>query len=306
MRLYDKILSAGKGENADLVRSLVSQTTVFCVDAIAEYYGNSPTIEWGPDMYPYAKPPWQYCMVEWNEPKSWTVGKVTQDNTWYQQAGLFCAAGGQDDVARLLSNSKEVGHKQLFDGIESEAEAAIIAYPFLCKAGAVHGFDLRCAVVTKSDGWVLRLATTGAMLNGLSKEAERGVNGEMGGFLRIASLAFTFANCCNVKLDDITDEVAPSPKIRRRLKLPEVKRYTLRIAGHAARPRRESDDPQKGIMPFHLCRGHFAEYTAEKPLFGKHVGRFWIPPHVKGKKERGEVIKDYRVEDKNESANGKP
>jgi hypothetical protein len=113
-------------------------------------------------------------------------------------------------------------------------------------------------------------------------------------------LSFTFANCSNVKLEDVTEELQPEPKIRRRLRLPEVKRYTLNIAGHVTRPSRDYDQGPQDVMPFHLCRGHFATYTADRPLFGnpKLVGRFWHPPHTRGKKANGEIIKDYAIQDK--------
>ena len=54
-----------------------------------------------------------------------------------------------------------------------------------------------------------------------------------------------------------------------------------------------------GIMPRHVCRGHFSEYGPEfgkELLFGKLAGRFYIPPHLKGKKENGTVEKDYRID----------
>ena len=41
-----------------------------------------------------------------------------------------------------------------------------------------------------------------------------------------------------------------------------------------------------GAMPRHVCRGHFAEYGSQfgkELLFGKHAGRFFVPPHLKGK-----------------------
>ena len=49
------------------------------------------------------------------------------------------------------------------------------------------------------------------------------------------------------------------------------------------------------IMPHHYCRGHFATYTEEKPLFGKYSGKFWIPAHVRGSVKNGAVVKDYCV-----------
>ena len=46
----------------------------------------------------------------------------------------------------------------------------------------------------------------------------------------------------------------------------------------------------------HICRGHFATYTADKPLFGHFVGTVWRPMHTRGNKKHGEVKKDYRIE----------
>lgn len=45
----------------------------------------------------------------------------------------------------------------------------------------------------------------------------------------------------------------------------------------------------------HLCRGHFKEYTKDKPLFGRLVGRYWWQPHARGDKAYGEIKKDYVV-----------
>ena len=46
----------------------------------------------------------------------------------------------------------------------------------------------------------------------------------------------------------------------------------------------------------HLCRGHFSNYTEERPLFGKYVGRYWIPDHMRGNPELGTIEKDYLVD----------
>lgn len=52
---------------------------------------------------------------------------------------------------------------------------------------------------------------------------------------------------------------------------------------------------QFGIMPVHLCRGHFKEYTEDKPLFGRVTGRFWWQPYARGNAKNGIVMKDYDV-----------
>lgn len=47
--------------------------------------------------------------------------------------------------------------------------------------------------------------------------------------------------------------------------------------------------------PLHSCRGHFKTYTPERRLFGKYIGTFWIPPHMRGNAEVGIVQKEYEV-----------
>jgi len=49
------------------------------------------------------------------------------------------------------------------------------------------------------------------------------------------------------------------------------------------------------MLPLHSVRGHFKEYTPDAPLLGRHIGRYWWHPHVRGTEEYGTVVKDYAV-----------
>jgi hypothetical protein len=49
----------------------------------------------------------------------------------------------------------------------------------------------------------------------------------------------------------------------------------------------------------HLCRGHFKTYTDDNPLFGKHVGKYYWQPSIRGKNKKGIVAKDYSLEKMN-------
>lgn len=65
-------------------------------------------------------------------------------------------------------------------------------------------------------------------------------------------------------------------------------------------PGARADAPAQeiGVMPRHVCRGHFAEYGPDFNkglLFGKYAGRFYVPPHLKGDAKNGTVEKDYAV-----------
>jgi len=46
----------------------------------------------------------------------------------------------------------------------------------------------------------------------------------------------------------------------------------------------------------HFCRGHFKEYTKEKPLFGKLTGLYWWESHMRGRNTDGFVGKEYEIE----------
>ena len=50
----------------------------------------------------------------------------------------------------------------------------------------------------------------------------------------------------------------------------------------------------------HIARGHWKNYTEDKPLFGKLVGTYWWESQFRGSKKKGVVIKDYELEPKKE------
>ena len=52
---------------------------------------------------------------------------------------------------------------------------------------------------------------------------------------------------------------------------------------------------EETMLPYHAVRAHYATYTKERPLFGKYVGRFYVPAHFRGKPENGFVTKDYKI-----------
>jgi hypothetical protein len=108
--------------------------------------------------------------------------------------------------------------------------------------------------------------------------------------------AFAFANCRNVETVNC-DNHAPDGKFCRRQKVPSVIYRTLKIPGFQKRYIGGDGADSEANRRLHICRGHFATYTAEKPLFGRPdgVGKFWHPAHVRGNKESGEVVKDYVV-----------
>jgi hypothetical protein len=107
---------------------------------------------------------------------------------------------------------------------------------------------------------------------------------------------FAFAHCRNVELVDCTKEHGPDEKFCRRQKVPSVIYKTLKIPG-VTKQYADAGGTSGVEMRAHICRGHFATYTADKPLFGRPdgIGKFWHPAHVRGNAKHGAVVKDYEV-----------
>jgi len=52
---------------------------------------------------------------------------------------------------------------------------------------------------------------------------------------------------------------------------------------------------EETMLPYHSVRAHYSTYTPDKPLFGKYVGRFYVPTHFRGEADNGVVTKDYKI-----------
>lgn len=54
-------------------------------------------------------------------------------------------------------------------------------------------------------------------------------------------------------------------------------------------------EQKETLRPLHQVRGHLADYTKGKGLFGKYKIRLWMPEHCRGDLQYGKVNKDYRI-----------
>lgn len=114
-----------------------------------------------------------------------------------------------------------------------------------------------------------------------------------------AVLALQLLHCKNVPVEDHTppDKLAKKHlrKHGRALTTYKTLRIDLAAPPRAQNSQNDASSPQP--VALHACRGHFAEYglNGKGRLFGKLTGRYWIPPHARGKAEAGIVHKSYEV-----------
>ena len=113
-------------------------------------------------------------------------------------------------------------------------------------------------------------------------------------FFQLASFACAFTHCKNVT----SVEHRPPPKVaakRRKAGKPTHTYRTIVIDPTQEQKHSGRSGTTGSQKSLHICRGHFAHYTPEKPLFGKLVGTYSRPMHARGNRQHGRVTKDYSV-----------
>lgn len=109
-------------------------------------------------------------------------------------------------------------------------------------------------------------------------------------------LALSLLHCKNIARSEVNPPKPMSRKWERIYGKPLLRYHVLDIDPMRKILRSEGGQAQNGIRrALHICRGHFARYTEDAPLFGRVTGSFWKPQHVRGSSDRGVVLKDYNV-----------
>lgn len=113
---------------------------------------------------------------------------------------------------------------------------------------------------------------------------------------RPVQFAISLMHAKNVTL---VDAAIPRHERRRaaRKGLPLIQYKTLVIEPFKKQVRNEAAASGESEIhrALHICRGHFATYTEDAPLFGKYTGTYWRPMHVRGRADVGIVHKDYKI-----------
>lgn len=117
-------------------------------------------------------------------------------------------------------------------------------------------------------------------------------------------LAICFLHCSNVTVvehDPLVSRQMRRQSQRREQKglPPFIKFHTLEITALQKVLSEQGGVERNGMaMALHLCRGHFKDFRQGPGLFGKHRGLYWWDSQARGNIEKGQILKDYRVSQK--------
>jgi hypothetical protein len=315
MKLYDTVIRSGyrhldRGAGHVLVTDapdVMREATVVDLSNVAQYVfqGVENEKNWSIRDFPNVAPPWDNVWLEYAEPatflengrqvRSEYAGDVRGNHmlsvrldsgAWWSIVSSYWRPRGQRGNTPVLVG--RISYFVLPDGQFLGATAMPVE--FVCTPAESEA-------IAKAWGQPPHRGIAQELFgHDLAPDNVEALKLDLMLLARVVWTGISFAHCKNVT----TVDHAPPPKVaakRRKQGKPVGVTYkTLVIDGMKETLRTEGGVERNGLKKaLHICRGHFATYTEDKPLFGKVTGTFWKPMHTRGSKRRGEVRKDYKV-----------
>jgi hypothetical protein len=230
------------------------------------------------ETYPQCTPPWKHTWLEWQNPlPGWVERFAGTPEGW----GVAPTAGC---TAALVS---------VVDSDDPNVYACI-GIKFYCFVGG-HvvsvGAGLHVVLEIDAEGCILSACCGAPGLHNLDASSA----GFFSESCHVPLVAFCLANCKNVIAQECQGHCKLDGYVGRKKKRKHFYRYhVLKIGGDYSGKASEPGDGHAD-RAMHICRGHFAKYTDDAPLFGRYTGLFWKPMHVRGNVRNGIVDKDYKL-----------
>lgn len=288
-------------EAVDSERDMILSAPKFRIDNVAEYAATASFSErcLSEDV-PNWMPPFSTIFFEWNHPKEIVFPDGQRKEFTDGQVGalLFSlppavAAAEFPRLFRMSEARKETVAR--LATISSQVLVVSIWHAYSQKP--YHGrpmfMDRRAFIFIDPQG--KHLDSTVAATYPKEEAVEDG-DATVHKTLFALGLGIAFCHCKNVT---VSESIPGNSRAWHNPKKGPVFRFnTISIDPMREVLRREGRSEETGLRrALHLCRGHFATYAEDRPMFGRPGahGSFWIPQHVRGSADQGIVVSDYNV-----------
>lgn len=215
----------------------------------------------------------------------WIEANFSMEGRWAQVGCLIKTLG--------FESSKSLLAGRLVGNTEAVVGSKWVAY---YSSWSSDGYEAKGKPIRHDVGTIVFLDKSGKVLAFFSRGGSGGRESRQisTDWAFISSMAMSFMHCKNVRQIEAKDD--RGEQFHKQHKVPRFRYRTLVIDPMKEVLRTEGGLEANGLKKaLHICRGHFATYSNDKPLFGKYNGTFWKPDHVRGNKESGVVRKDYDV-----------
>lgn len=267
------------------------------VSNVAAYIGKHPDLykKNAPEVIPCALPPFVLCWMEFD------AAHLPMLRVWEKVGGLITSYD-------MRNASAEEKHKAL-DAltVDRDRREEIERLKWLVRGdfsslgndGVIGCLHTYAYFLVDAQGEILRPMLGGSRIDPAvmpDREDRRQLSRIAIEIMGVFGLATSFMTCKNVELIETQAPRYVRRQRQRERKPALTKFYTMNIEPMRRMLRTRGKSEEVGLKrAWHTCRGHFATYSPDRPLFGKVSGRFWFSEHERGSKDAGEVRKDYRV-----------
>lgn len=297
----------------------IKQAIILKIQNVSDYYMHgTPQEHWDFTDFPNVAPPWPIFWMEWRRSQTLITTAPPQgmfddpdfeieklQSSYYRVRGKVpLAASG----VLMIATEATPSFREFIPSLKWELYGW-----FFMPESEVEG---RAVFFVDTNGQLIRIATKSREAKAIAKELEwtpDDTTDPESVFLPAyindldrphviwqsfseVFLALSFCHCRNVK---IRPENIPAPLQKKRVRnnrVPVEKFYTIQIEPVKKVLATEGSISEVGLKrALHICRGHFADYTEGKGLFGKHRGVYWLPQHLRGDPRAGIIRKDYEV-----------
>lgn len=312
LRIAHRLAAFGQGNSqlADVTKELFSQRIhVVVCDNVAVYVAENERQDFEYHQMPGAVPPWPVTIYEWLSPRFWNFGNGLEEHLGGEaQCGVLIKCQDLDDgkdkrqsLVRWLGSCGGADEYRTLATLVNSARWFCAAFFMIVDSHGrlipMDGIQSFCLI--DAAGTVLRNSIAAMSEDMQAKcsdaETQAGLRRAICTMMATVWITNGMMNCKNVTTVDSTEIDAPSEKWQRRMKTPDIRYSRINIDGFTSEAQRQGGGGDGHAKAWHICRGNFATYTAESPLFGKYVGRYWRPQHVRGDKKLGEVHSTHEI-----------
>jgi len=313
--LLDKLLPKMSDVQRGNLPEVLQKATFIRLQNVADYYWEeSYQDEWDSKDFPNCTPPWPLVWAEWKQPEFSNSPRYGKRRHGLAHRGICAMVESHD------AGANEQGTFRWIVRV-----TGIIEAPELATTDGSPIVMCTEFLMVQSDGTLflpyvddLPKEWMRTFLQCVSGSTEWDLGGDHKGYRFVPSvtnladsqlganlfqhlarnivlLAFSFCHCKNVNLTEHTYDDKLLQSRERKDKPTFSKFYTLEI-----RPMQKvikNTMQSRGVSfpaALHIMRGHFKDYR-QGGLFGKHRGTYWWNMAIRGKAERGQVVKDYTV-----------
>jgi hypothetical protein len=243
-------------------------------DNVAEYYFEVSNKEiWKPNDFINVAPPWENMWFEYR--LKHTITQIFLGLTKSLSIGVY---------VDILTDG--LNYEYICRFINDVSDKGLVQVPFILH----FSVDKNGSILTYKDTnktWGLEAYKTAPNQDMLDSAVW---------MIKVPLLSLCFCHCKNITLLENKPPNKLNIKRIKKNKKPLLKYWTLDIGPIKEFLKNDGQIAKTGLKKaLHICRGHFVTYTQEAPLFGRVVGTFWKPMHLRGNKKEGVVIKDYKI-----------